>query len=159
MRVIIMMGASGAGKSTWLKQELGDEEGVRICSADKFFQKEDGGTYDFDPTKLGDAHNMCMLEFLDGLSDRGVKVLAVDNTNTTLVELAPYISVSRACGFEPEIVLLPEQRVSVLRRNVHGVPEHALGRQVKQLTGTVRPGAWPRFWPKIRSGTHLGGAL
>ena len=89
-QVIIMQGISGSGKST-KAHEIAEKHsaiGCRVVSADDLFTIN--GTYNFDPTLLGEAHKQCMRSFLAALQNPEVGLVIVDNTNTTLVEMAPY---------------------------------------------------------------------
>lgn len=144
MRVTIMMGASGSGKSTYVRDEL--HEDVFVCSADAFpgLYNEDGS---MNFHLLGEAHNDCMRRFIMAMN-MGYVYVVVDNTNTTPAEIAPYIAVARAFGREPNIVHVVEIDLpELVERNVHGVPEHVIARQLTNLAATLD--AWPPFWPKV----------
>ena len=135
-KVTILRGPSGAGKSTLLKREiLKSGEQVTVVSADKFFEKSrteftDTGPheipyYDFDPTKLPEAHAKCMEEFLMALM-HGQEHVVVDNTNTQWWEYHNYELAARMAGYEVEIIEIVPKTVDEVKlcieRNVHRVP-------------------------------------
>lgn len=122
MRVIIMRGLPGAGKSTYLKQK---EPTAMVCSADDFFTHE--GVYLFDPKKLPQAHRACMKKFLDATAARE-PLIAVDNTNLSLWEATPYIAVAEALGYDVEVVRVNGWAEDCAARNVHGVSLEAIRR-------------------------------
>lgn len=88
-KMIIMSGISGAGKSTYAN----DVEGI-VCSADDFFMKN--GEYCFDPSKIGEAHEACMRKAIEAIE--AGKNVVIDNTNTSPVEVDPYLVMA---GLEP----------------------------------------------------------
>ena len=94
-RIIVLQGVSGSGKSTAAKAAAQGfrvaGRSVAIVSADDYFMRVhvDGSTsYEFDPSKLGEAHASCFRRYLDALQT-GVDVIFVDNTSTTTMEVAP----------------------------------------------------------------------
>lgn len=93
-KVIILSGISGSGKSTYAKKLVGDsfgqEEctGVVVCSADHFFMQT--GEYKFDASMLSLAHGECFKDFIEEVQ-RGTSLVLVDNTNTSVAEIAPYV--------------------------------------------------------------------
>ena len=161
-KVIILSGLSGSGKSTYASA-LG---GV-VCSADDFFVNDDG-SYVFNPTKLQDAHAYCFRSFLEALQGTNETVV-VDNTNTRVEEISPYVLASHAFGIEPKIItVIPwqfaptaacmqsrnpfmernfamseDQLIQFLyNRNRHGVGQYAISRQLNNITKRLLPGWW-----------------
>ena len=120
MKVIIMRGLPGSGKSTYIKNNFPN---ALVCSADHFFEKD--GEYNFNPAKLPDAHKACMRTFIKYLSAEAPLII-VDNTNTQLWELSPYVSVAEAFGAEVEILHVKSDVNTCIDRNVHGVPEKSI---------------------------------
>lgn len=149
-RVIILVGPSGAGKSTYIANTLRSSGGTgMVCSADHFFI-EAGGKYNFNPSKLGQAHAECLRAFIDSVMNPDEDFVFVDNTNTTKEDLAPYIAVARAYGIEPEIVVLGldvDPKV-LAERNLHGVPESSCRRMQDNVRRMMN--SWPRHWPALR---------
>ncbi len=127
MKVILLRGASGAGKSTYIKNNLPN---AYVASADHYFQKD--GTYKFDPNQLGMAHKWCMRSFIAYLS-RADKDVAVDNTNITTLEWFPYYRVAEAFCAEFSIVELVPKDASICIRNIHGVPFETIKRMASNF--------------------------
>lgn len=154
-RVMILRGISGSGKTTFQKKHC--DFSCRVVSADDWFML--GGAYRFDPTELGNAHGHCLRRFIRAMGDRADVV--VDNTNTTLVEIAPYISIAMAYeDASIEVVELMCDVETAAARNTHGVPLVGVQRMQENLR---KSGAeWPMFWPKRKlvatSGTLDGAA-
>lgn len=121
--MIILRGISGAGKSTYVKKNFPD---AVVCSADTYFVDQDGN-YNFDPSKLGHAHNHCQNSFKHAL-DRNQPLVVVDNTNTTMREMKPYLQMAKDHGYDVEVVRIETPLDVASRRNVHGVPYDAVKR-------------------------------
>jgi len=145
----IMMGPSGSGKS-----KIAEAMMAEVVSADKLpgLYREDGS---IDFSLLSDAHNQCLAKFMLCVG-HGLDV-TVDNTNTTLVEIAPYIAVANALGATVEVVCVgfrsavkPPRDPAIAAytaRNVHSVPEHVIFRQISNLFETFQN--WPAHWPTV----------
>ena len=144
MRIILMVGASGSGKTTWISREFPH---ASVCSSDDYFIGADG-IYRFDARELGRAHAECLRNFIELIqSDEDIEELVVDNTNTSIAELSPYIAVSRAFGFEPEVFWMEESDVAKLTaRNEHGVHAGAVRGMLRNMDRTRYD--WPSFWPR-----------
>jgi len=117
MRVIVMRGVPGSGKSHWAQSLTGSKV---VVSADHHFINSDG-EYEFDPAKLADAHNACLRRFLEELQNQNTELLIVDNTNSTIAEMAPYMALAAAFGAPAEIVEVKCDPTTAVARNVHGV--------------------------------------
>jgi hypothetical protein len=132
MSVIIVRGIPGSGKTTWVESKYGQlvrplrkHETVRegtngvILSTDDIFVGPGG--YLFDYTKLGEAHAECLRVYVRFIQKDADYPVIVDNTNTTIAELAPYAQLATAYGHKLEIVTLVCDPVKAHARNVHGV--------------------------------------
>lgn len=128
--VILLRGVSGAGKST--VANLFSEPKV-IVSADAYFEK--GGGYDFDPSKLGDAHRECQNNFECALRDPSVKNIIVSNTNTKPSDYQYYFDTAKKYGVKV-ISLVIERRHE--GKNVHNVPDFVLQRQHDSLKNDLK---------------------
>lgn len=121
MKVVIMSGIPGSGKSTWANENLGLE--ARIISADHYFLR--GGVYQFDASKLPQAHQECFRKFLAAIQDRAHSTVVVDNTNLTAWQISPYVLAAEAHGCQVEIVRVSCDPEKAAQRNIHGVPRAA----------------------------------
>lgn len=128
---IILRGISGSGKSTLARKLLAEQPHGVIVSADNFFTDPETGAYEFDPTRIGDAHDKCMRDFLLALTQ--VQPVIVDNTNTTTSEVAPYLATARAMGYEVQIHTLICDIPSAVERCIHKVPADKILDQNRRL--------------------------
>jgi predicted kinase len=143
MRVLILSGIPGSGKSTYVKSALVGQKAV-ICSADTYFTRNsDDGTYKFDPSKLGLAHGECLKNYAECIRDGSkLDLIVVDNTNTSELEIAPYVALAAAYGVEVDLVTLLCDPSVAHARNVHGVP--LAGCQA--MDRRIRDRQLPPFW-------------
>jgi len=120
MKVIILRGGSGAGKSTWIKKY--HHSNTVVFSADTFFMVN--GEYLFDVTKLGEAHATCLRSFIAFCQNPPAEVptVIVDNTNTTVAEFAPYAQVAQVYGHELQLYTFLYDPIVAHKRNTHGTP-------------------------------------
>jgi hypothetical protein len=125
MKVFILRGGSGSGKSTWA-QQYGDI----IISTDFFFLDENKN-YKFNPSRIGEAHAETFKKFIGFCQNppRGGTwgedgkdlILVVDNTNTSIAEFAPYAQVAASYGHEVQILTFVYDPLAAFNRNIHGV--------------------------------------
>jgi predicted kinase len=140
MRVYIMRGLPGCGKSTWIKSRL--PVTVKVVSADHFHTGADG-VYRYDPKKAGEAHGDCLREFTRALNNKDtIQNLVVDNTNTSIGEIAPYVALALAFGVEHEIIYLPCSVEKSIARNVHAVPHGTILEMNRRLFAESLPPHW-----------------
>lgn len=161
MSVTIVRGIPGSGKSTWTTLTFGklaravwphftlaapDHLAVgAVFSADDFFHDAEN-KYTFDVTKLGEAHTTCLKRYTEFLrvADPSLTVV-VDNTATSVGEVAPYAALAGAYGHSLRIVTLVCDPHTAWQRNVHGVPFKTVFFLDQRLrTETV---AFPPYWP------------
>ncbi len=124
MKIYIMSGIPGAGKSTYVAKNFPD---AFVCSADNYHMRN--GEYKFDPNNIGKAHAACLRRFVgmvDGTFGRArltafMEDIVVDNTNTTVAEIAPYYALAEAYEHDVEILSI-NVSLNDSARNVHGVP-------------------------------------
>ena len=147
-KLIIMRGLSGSGKSTLAKELVAIErqrqvELPQIFSTDEFFFERETGEYNFDGSKLAEAHawNQQRVEGLmrDLYAYRGGQgwqsvTLIVDNTNTMMSEAQPYVELARKYGYnvefhEPTTPWARDPKVCA-EKTKHGVPLEAIERQL-----------------------------
>lgn len=118
-----MRGLPGSGKSTksfHLFDEIKDAGGDPvICSSDHFFT-DANGNYNYDKTKLTEAHTACMFSFLEAL--QAGKSIIVDNTNIKLYEFVGYIIAGQARNYSIRIVQCTAPPEECFKRGIHNVP-------------------------------------
>lgn len=108
MKVIILSGIPGSGKTTYAKSL----NNAVICSANDFLDK----------TSEEVAELNCLKKFAETLAfyhHSKVSYLVVDNPNITALDLAPYVTLSLAYGITPEIfTLYVDYKVAAKRSKV-----------------------------------------
>ena len=155
MKVILMSGIPGSGKSTYVERLIREDSEKKfcICSADHYFQTDSSGRYDpeaeyrFDTSKLQQAHAACLRKFVDEIvpgskNSSWADVIVVDNTNTTAMELSPYVQIAMAYNVPVEIVTINCDPHSAAERNLHGVSYQACSR----MNANIQNRAIPTFW-------------
>lgn len=124
----LIRGVSGAGKTTFAKELVLAKIASRFLEADQYFHKynfETGEwTYNFDASKLHEAHKLCQeiteQELIDGNS------VVVSNTSTTANEVQVYQDIATRTNAR-FVSLIVENRNNT--SSVHDVPEGVLQRQ------------------------------
>ena len=71
-----------------------------------------------------------------------IPIIAVDNTNTTVLEMAPYYACAQAYGYEVELVTFQFNSGDAYMRNMHGVPLGTIIAQNKRIKGIEIPPQW-----------------
>jgi len=132
-----MQGVPGSGKTTVAEKRWPE---YRRCSADDHFMVE--GEYRFDPSGLPEAHLASFRKFLDLIAD-GADVV-VDNTNTSVWELAPYFRYAEVQGYDVRIVRVVCDPEIAAARNTHGVPAHAVKRMAEGIEASASQ--LPPWW-------------
>jgi predicted kinase len=113
----IVRGIAGSGKSTFAKNLVGEKD---YChkEADMFFVDRDGN-YNFEPSKIKDAHQWCQEE-MDFLMRLEHSPVVVSNTFTQEWELQPYYELAIKYGYYVTSIIVENRHGGV---NEHGVPE------------------------------------
>jgi predicted kinase len=113
----IVRGIPGSGKSTFAKNLVGEKD---YChkEADMFFVDRDGN-YNFEPSKIKDAHQWCQEE-MDFLMRLEHSPVVVSNTFTQEWELQPYYELAIKYGYYVTSIIVENRHGGV---NQHGVPE------------------------------------
>ena len=132
MKCIINQGIPGSGKTTSVQAHLdaGHIGHTQVCSSDSFFMQ--GGEYEYKPEYLGAAHFACYSRFekvtrkhrvgSDAAFALPADFVFVDNTNTSLWMMFPYIQLAYLRGYEVEVHTFKCSVETAAARNVHGVP-------------------------------------
>jgi predicted kinase len=113
--LFLLRGLPGSGKST-LARSLG---GMHM-EADKYFMCS--GKYEFDASKLRDAHNWCQNAVRVGMETQGQKIV-VSNTFTQEWEMDPYYKLAEQYGYRVYSLVVENRHMGV---NQHGVPADKL---------------------------------
>lgn len=133
-KLIIIRGLPGSGKSTLARQF-----DMFHFETDQFFV-DAKGTYNFDASKLHQAHATCQ-DATDGFLKMNHDVV-VSNTFTTLKELRPYFEIAKKHGIVPTVIHCQNQF-----KNVHDVPQEALDRMKARFQHDISP-LFKEFFPE-----------
>ena len=112
----IVRGIPGSGKSTFAKQLTSN-----VFEADHYFIDNEGN-YNFDPSKIKDAHKDCQ-DNVRYAMESSISKIAVSNTSTQEWELQPYFELAKKYGYTVFSVVVENRHEGV---NQHGVPEDKL---------------------------------
>lgn len=160
-RLVLLSGIPGSGKSRYVAERFGGvprfygsvrgfiaraagSPTVEVVSADALFVGEDG-VYRHDPSRLGEAHNKCVASAALWASEHCVcttDVLVLDNTNTTALELAPYVALAAAFGIPCSLVTVECDPEVAFARNAHGMPREVVFAMHAALQARVLPPYW-----------------
>ena len=113
--LFLLRGLPGSGKST-LAKSLGGSH----MEADKYFEYE--GKYEFDPSKLKEAHAWCQNAVRVWMTNN-VEKIVVSNTFTQTWEMDYYFELAKEHGYRVYSLVVENRHGGV---NEHGVPEEKL---------------------------------
>jgi uridine kinase len=121
--LILLRGLPGSGKTTLGEVMLQSNQGNRpdVISADNYFM-DDKGNYNFDPTKLKEAHNNCQQICADRMRLEFSKVV-VANTFTEEWEMKPYFEMAERYNYRIHTIIVENRHGG---ENIHGVPKEKL---------------------------------
>lgn len=139
--LVIMRGLPGSGKSHFARHRW---KGALILSTDDYFNV--GGHHHFDPGRLKLAHEWNEWRARQAM-ERGVPIVVIDNTNTQLWEMEPYIHMGHDFKYPIEIVEPPNwwrgDAPECFKRNIHGVSLEFLKRMNDKWQEIPAPEDWP----------------
>jgi hypothetical protein len=120
----LVRGLPGSGKSTFANWIWND---YSICEADKFFTDKEGN-YNFDATKLSEAHNWCREQVEIRMKDNQANPqfypeIVVSNTFTKEWEMEEYYKLAEKYGYKVFSIIVENRHGGV---NQHGVPAEKL---------------------------------
>ncbi len=118
--LILLRGVPGSGKSTLGEVILRCVKGEipSILSADNFFI-DNKGNYNFDPTKLKEAHNDCLLKCAERMKNEFSRIV-VANTFTQEWEMEKYYEIADRYNYRVHSVIVENRHEG---ENIHGVPD------------------------------------
>ena len=121
--LILLRGLPGSGKTTLAKiiLQLRSTDEPEILSADDFFEDNEGD-YNFDPTKLKEAHNYCQFRCSERMRQQKAKIV-VANTFTQEWEMDEYFKMAERYNYRVHTVVVENRHGN---ENIHGVPEDKL---------------------------------
>ena len=126
--LILFRGLPGSGKSS-LAESLCDI----VYSADQFFEDSEGN-YNFDPTKLKEAHASCQ-RFTKHAMSLNADIIGVANTFTQQWEMEPYFKLAKEFGYRIHTIVVENRHGGT---NVHQVPEEAIERMESRFETRLR---------------------
>lgn len=120
----LVRGLPGSGKSTFANFVWND---YAICEADKFFYDKEGN-YNFDASKLKQAHEWCRNEVETRMKDNEVNPqyypeIVVSNTFTQEWEMEAYYELAKKYDYLVISIIVENRHGGV---NEHGVPADKL---------------------------------
>jgi predicted kinase len=121
--LILLRGLPGSGKSTLAKiiLQLRSADDPEVLSADDFFEDKEGD-YNFDPSKIKEAHNYCQFRCSERMRQQKAKIV-VANTFTQEWEMDEYFKMAERYNYRVHTVIVENRHGN---ENVHGVPEDKL---------------------------------
>jgi predicted kinase len=120
-KLILLRGLPGSGKSTMAKI-LGNGANQSHHEADMYFMQD--GTYQFDGSKLKDAHAWCKDSVRKNM-ERNFNTIVVSNTFTQEWEMEAYYELAKEHGYTVFSLVVENRHGGV---NEHGVPADNLKR-------------------------------
>jgi adenylate kinase family enzyme len=122
--LFLVRGLPGSGKTSFASAIWND---YAVCEADKFFYDKEGN-YNFDPSKLKEAHAWCKNEVETRMIDHQnnkqyYPEIAVSNTFTKEWEMEDYFKLAVKYGYKVVSLIIENRHGG---QNVHGVPEDKL---------------------------------
>ena len=118
--LILLRGIPGSGKSTLgeIILQTTQNQSPDVLSADNFFIDEKG-EYNFDPTKLKEAHNFCQQKCAERMRLEFSKIV-IANTFTQEWEMNPYFEMAERYRYRIHCIVVENRHEG---KNIHGVPE------------------------------------
>lgn len=118
--LVLVRGVSGSGKSTIARAMIG----YYHLETDMFF-RDMFGRYNFDYTRLQEAHDWCQRQAYEHLK-RGRNVV-VSNTFTQRWEMEPYFNIAANLGIPVRVIVATGRY-----KNIHNVPDEVIQRQIER---------------------------
>lgn len=121
--LILLRGVPGSGKTTLgeVILQCPGANSIDVLSADNFFM-DDKGNYNFDVTKLKQAHNDCQQKCAERMKLEISRII-VANTFTEKWEMETYYEMAERYKYRVHSVIVENRHGG---KNIHGVPEEKL---------------------------------
>lgn len=130
--MLFLRAVSGSGKST-LASVLSEDGRYPIFEADQYFYDE-AGNYNFDASKLGDAHKDCQSRVVDAMRE-GVDKVIVSNTSTREQDVQLYKGLAEAEGYTFFSMVVENRHGG---KSIHAVPTESIIRQYNGLSKSIK---------------------
>jgi predicted kinase len=123
--LFLIRGIPGSGKSTFANHIWNN---YAICEADKFFHDKETGKYNFDASKLKEAHEWCRNEVETRMKDHQSNPqyypeIVVSNTFTQEWEMKSYFDLAKKYGYQVTSIIVENRHGN---SNIHNVPDETL---------------------------------
>ena len=136
--LVIMRGLPGSGKSHYIRENWPEATPAAfaptgwstvVVSSDHFFTNFTTGEYNFDISKLGEAHTKAQILGIRSMQD-GHETVIIDNTHSRHWEFALWLELADVFDYRVKIVtvdakLTPEELAA---RNIHGAPAEVIAK-------------------------------
>lgn len=126
---ILVRGVSGSGKSTFVKNIVHHQYFVET---DMYFI-DDNGNYNFDASKLKQAHDWCRFQVEETMKD--ADDIIVSNTFTTEWEMKPYFDLAKKYGYTVFTVIVENRHGN---KDVRNVPIETRQKQAERLSKSIK---------------------
>lgn len=130
VKLVLVRGIPGSGKST-VANAISTGNDWLHYEADMYFVDKNGN-YDWDKSKIGDAHKWCQ-----SMTENALNMeynVVVSNTFTTIKELRPYFAIARDLSITPIVIT-----ANGAFNNVHNVPLDTLAKMRDRFQHDLSP--------------------
>ena len=103
MKIILLRHLPGSGASTLAHDIASDpDKNFMVIETDQFFENVTTGVYEFDHSKLGQAHSWCQALTEHVMYNSSMNVI-IANTFSQIWEMEPYFFFAKKYGYTVEI--------------------------------------------------------